>query len=126
MDPIAQMFSQIQNAIMAGKRRIELPGSRLKLAILEILKKEGLVENFEFIVQQNKSAIKIIIGRQRPTSRIIKISKPSLKVYTQAKHIKKFNRQSQTLIISTSQGIMTDHEAINRGLGGEILGRIEL
>lgn len=126
MDPIAQMFSQMQNATAVGKKQIELPASRLKLEILKILKKEGLVENIESTTEHKKSAIKIIFSQRQRVSRIIKISKPSLKVYTRANQIKKMQRQGQMLIISTSQGIMTGREAQNKGLGGEVLGRIEL
>lgn len=130
MDPIANMFSQIKNAASASQKETVVPYSKLKLAILELLKAKGYLENFEEVKEEDKkfpTGIKVIIkyknkGNVEPVLKDIKrISRPGRRVYFGSKELSNKLRGEAVLLVSTSTGIMSGHDARKKGLGGEII-----
>lgn len=123
-DPIADMLTRIRNAQKADHSSVYMPSSKLKLAIIKILKEEGYIED----VIQNKKGVKIIlevvlrkIDKQYAISGIKRTSKPGRRVYVSKSKIPNVLNGYGIAIISTSQGIMTNMEAKKRGLGGEVI-----
>lgn len=124
-DPIADMLTRIRNANMVNHESVEVPGSKIKLAIAEILKQEGFIKEFEFKKDNKQGTIRIILkygpNREKVISGLKRISKPGLRVYAQKDDLPKVLSGLGIAIISTSQGIMTDKSARKAGVGGEVL-----
>lgn len=123
-DLIADIFTMIRNAGMAKKDNLDVPASKTVTAILEILKKENYIDNFKLIEDQRHSLLKIYLKyiAGKPAIRNIrKISKPGLRVYLKRDKIPSVLRGRGIAIISTSKGILTDAEAREQGLGGEVI-----
>ncbi|HFC98056.1 MAG TPA: 30S ribosomal protein S8 [Thermosulfurimonas dismutans] len=124
-DPIADMLARIRNALMARHKTVEIPASRLKREIARILKEEGYIEDYEFVAEGPQGKIVITLKydeERRPVIAGLKrVSKPGRRVYAGVKKLPRVMGGLGIAIISTSQGIMTDHEARRRGVGGEIL-----
>ncbi|MFH1655566.1 MAG: 30S ribosomal protein S8 [Candidatus Omnitrophota bacterium] len=124
-DPIANMLTMIRNAIMAKKETLEVPASKLSEAILVILKKEGYIENYKRIDDKKQGIIKIYLKfDQRKKSAIIglkKISRPGLRLSVTKDKIPFVLNGLGLAIISTSKGILTDAEARQQRIGGEVL-----
>jgi small subunit ribosomal protein S8 len=126
-DLIADSFTSIRNAIMAKKPTVDIPVSGTIKAILGILKKEEYIDDFKLIddKKQGKARIYIKYIAQKPAIRNIKrISKPGLRIYVKHKKLPSVLRGRGIAIVSTSKGIVTDKEARESGLGGEIIGYI--
>ncbi len=122
-DPIADMLTRIRNAKMAGNKIVDIPVSKTKIAILDVLKEEGYITDYEVSGDVKKSVrvtLKLFEGRP-VIDKIKRISKPSLRRYSSAKDLPKISGGLGTAIVSTSKGIMTDSSARNKNLGGEIL-----
>lgn len=115
----------IKNAVLGKRRQVNLPFSNLNEEISKVLKKEGFLEDYKEEKEGNKKIISAKIMYNKRTPRFIDmfiISKPSLRKYIGAKNIKDIEKRGKrTLVISTSQGVMTGKEAIKKGIGGEIL-----
>ena len=128
-DPISDLITQIRNGYLAKKDDITIFGSKIKIAILEILKKEFFIDDFEILNNNNKITIKIILkyyGKKLPILKKIKrISKPSVRIYSNYKSIPKIANGFGISIISTSHGIMTDKDAKQKKCGGEIICTVE-
>lgn len=128
-DPISDLITQIRNAYIAKKDEITIYGSKIKIAILKILKKELFIEDYSIINDKKKIKIKILMkyfGKKQPImKKIIRISKPSKRIYCKKAQIKNFSNPFGITIISTSKGIMTNKEANEKNCGGEILCTIE-
>jgi len=124
-DLIADVFTMIRNALMAGKDNLDAPASGSVNAILEILKKEGYIDNFRLIDNDKKARIylKYIAGKPAIQS-IRRISRPGLRVYVKKDKIPYVLRGRGLAIISTSKGILTDKEARQQGAGGEVIGYV--
>ncbi|HVP04419.1 MAG TPA: 30S ribosomal protein S8 [Dehalococcoidia bacterium] len=124
-DPIADMLARIRNALVARHDYTEMPASRLKLAVAEVLKKEGYIKDFESRQDGAHSRIRLHLaygGKREPMiSGLDRISKPGLRVYTGAGEIPRVYGGLGIAILSTPQGVMTGKEARTRGVGGEIL-----
>jgi len=124
-DPIADMLTRIRNALMARHKTVVVPGSKLKLEIARILKEEGYIEDYRVIEEKPQIKIEIVLKydeRKRPViAGIRRVSKPGRRIYRGYKELPKVLNGLGIAIISTSQGIMTDHEARKRRLGGEII-----
>ena len=124
-DPIADMLIRIKNALMARHKKVEVPASKMKLEIARILKEEGYIEDFVFIDEKPQGKIEIILKydeNKRPVIAGVKrVSKPGRRIYKGYKELPKVLDGLGIAIISTSQGIMTDHEARRRKVGGEVL-----
>ncbi len=123
-DPIGDMLAQIKNATMARRRVVELPHSRLKQKVAEILQQEGYVGFVETVGEKPKQNLKLGIkfDDNSPAIRDIKrVSKPGLRWYVGASKIPTVVGGMGLAIISTPQGIMSGKEAKKRGIGGEVL-----
>lgn len=127
-DPIADMLTLIRNALMAGHRRVDMPTSRVKLAIAEVLKSEKYIENFKVMPEAKQDLLRIYLRYnevQEPIIQSIKrVSKPGRRVYVKRDEIPRVRGGMGTSILSTPDGILTGREASKRGLGGELLAEI--
>jgi len=127
-DPIADMLTRIRNANSAKHKTVDVPSSKMKTAIAEILFKEGYIKSFELISDENQGIIRITLKYDEKGVRVIdgikRISKPGLRVYANKEELPKVLNGLGTAIISTSQGLKTDKEAREAGIGGEVLAYI--
>ncbi len=124
-DPISDMLIRIKNALMARQKTVVVPGSKLKLEIARILRDEGFIEDYRVVEEKPQIKIEIALKydeKKRPVIAGIKrISKPGRRTYRGYKELPRVLDGMGMAIISTSQGIMTDHEARKRRLGGEVI-----
>jgi len=122
-DPIADMLTRIRNAIMVRREEVVIPKSKMKAEIAKILVKEGYVETVEEIDDGKtlKLVFKMTDGKQKVIQGLRRISKPGLRVYSESKDLPKVLSGLGIAIISTSKGLMTDKEAREKKLGGEVL-----
>ena len=127
-DPIADMLTRIRNALIARHDTVTLPASNMKKAIAKILLDEGYVKSIDFIDDDVQGQIKIVLkyvqGKQPVIKGLKRISKPGLRIYARREELPKVLGGLGVAIISTSKGIMTDKEARNAGIGGEVLAYI--
>jgi len=125
-DPIADMLTRIRNANMRKHETVDVPASKMKLAIADILVDEGYVEKYEIVENGKFKDIRLFLKytadkSQRIITGLRKISKPGLRVYAGKEDMPKVLGGYGTAIISTNEGVMTDKEARKRGIGGEVL-----
>lgn len=124
-DPIADMLTRIRNANTSKHKTVDVPASNVKKAIAEILFKEGYIKAFEEIENENQGIIRISIKYDEKGNRVIaglkRISKPGLRVYANKEELPKVLNGLGIALISTSKGIMTDKQAREQGIGGEVL-----
>ena len=124
-DPIADMLTRIRNANTVGHERVEIPASKMKKAIAEILKEEGYITDYALIDDDKQGMIKVTMkygaNKEKVISGIKKISKPGLKVYAKADEVPKVLDGLGIAIISTSKGVISDKEARKLGIGGEVI-----
>jgi len=123
-DPIADMLTRIRNAQKARKEFVSIPASRLKLAIVEVLKQEGYVDSVESEEDGVRSSIKVGLKyhKSEPViERIERVSRPGLRVYSAASDLPRVQGGLGVAIVSTSGGVMTDRQARAQGRGGEVL-----
>lgn len=127
-DPIADMLSRVRNASNAFHDSVSMPSSKVKANIAEILKQEGYIENYSVNDRQDGKAgktldIELKYGptRERSISDVRRVSKPGLRVYAKSTNLPKVLGGLGVAIISTSNGLLTDREATNKGVGGEVL-----
>jgi len=132
MDPIANMLSQIKNAGNAKKKETEVKYSKMNSAILNNLKNQGYIENFEEKrVNNQKYPSKIVVklkykNQNEPYfSDIQRISSPGRRIYVKSGRINKLSRGKSEFLISTPQGVMSGREAHKKGLGGEVICEVE-
>ena len=127
-DPIADMLTRIRNANSSKHKTVDVPSSNMKLAIAEILFKEGYIKSFEQINDNAQGTIRVTLKYGEKGSKVIdglkRISKPGLKVYANKEELPKVLNGLGIAIISTSKGLMTDKEAREAGIGGEVLAYI--
>ena len=126
-DTIADMLTRIRNAIMASHERVEVPSSKVKKVIINILKEEGYIKNFKVVEEQGKERIVVYLkylNQESVIRGLERVSKPSLRVYTGKDDIPVVMGGYGIAIISTSQGIMTGKKAADLGIGGEVLCRV--
>ena len=120
-DPIADMLTRIRNANSAYHEKVEMPASTVKAAVLNILKEEGFVKNFESV--NNGKTLKVTLkygsNKEKVISGIKRISKPGLRVYAKKEELPRVLGGLGIAVISTSQGVMSDKTARKLGLGGE-------
>jgi small subunit ribosomal protein S8 len=127
-DPIADMFTRIRNAQMSAKPTVKMPASKVKLAIVKLLKDEGYVRDFQVSkLENNKSELEIALKyfEGRPAiERLDRVSRSGLRVYRGKDDLPKVMSGLGVSIISTPSGLMTDAQARAKGVGGEVLGTI--
>ncbi len=124
-DPIADMLTRIRNAITAKHADVDIPSSKTKKAIVEILLQEGYIAGYEVIENELQDTIRITLKYGYKGERVItglkRISKPGLRVYAKSSELPRVLNGLGIAIVSTSKGIMTDKNARNSNLGGEVL-----
>ena len=127
-DPIADFLTRIRNANMAKHESLEVPASKIKRDIAEILKNEGFVRDFEYIDDDKQGIIRVFLkygkGNERVISGIRRISKPGLRSYVKADAVPKVLNGLGIAILSTSEGVITDKEARAKKIGGEVIAYI--
>jgi small subunit ribosomal protein S8 len=124
-DPIADMLTRIRNALMASYNSVDVPGSRMKINIAKVLKSEGFIKNFKLIDDKKQGIIKIYFKYDEKGEPIIdglkRISKPGCRIYAKSDKIPKVLNGFGINILSTSRGIITDKQAREMGVGGEVI-----
>ena len=124
-DPIADMLTRIRNALKASHEEVDIPSSRFKVNLTNILKSEGYIRNFKIISEGNHKIIRIFLkyGEEKVPviSGLKRVSKPSCRIYRGCADIPKVLNGYGINILSTSKGLMTDREARNLNVGGEII-----
>ena len=127
-DPIADMLTCVRNALQAGHRRVDVPASRIKGDIADLLLREQYIRNFKKIEDTRQGVLRIYLKythENTPTIKGIKrVSTPGRRVYVKRDEIPLVLRGLGTAVISTSQGILTDREAREKGIGGEHLATV--
>ncbi len=123
-DPIADMLTRIRNANQNRAASVEVPVSNVKLEIARILKDEGFIEDYEVTGEGAQKTMTLTLkykNKERVITGLKRISKPGLRVYSKAEELPTVLNGLGIAIISTSKGIMTDKEARNNSLGGEVI-----
>ena len=123
-DPIADMLTRIRNANSAKHATVDVPASKMKKAIAEILLEEGYIKNFQIINDGAQGVIRVTLkysGNDKVISGLRRVSKPGLRVYAGADELPQVLRGLGIAIISTSKGVMTDKKARANHVGGEVL-----
>lgn len=127
-DVIADMLTRIRNAISAKHLTVDIPVSKMKLSIAQILKDEGYITNFEVVGEGVESNIHITLKNDEKSQYVIsglkRISKPGLRIYANSNNLPKVINGLGIAIISTNKGIMTDKQAREQRVGGEVLAYI--
>ena len=122
-DPIADLLTRIRNAIMRGKVSVSIPKSSMKEDIVKVLAERGFIKSFEVIENDIIVTLKYKKGENK-ISGIVRVSKPSLRVYSSYRRIPKVLNGLGFYILSTPQGVISDREAIEKKLGGELICKI--
>ena len=124
-DPIADYLTRIRNAVGSGHDEVEIPASGLKLEMSRILKEQGYIQDFASTQARVGEAIKIRLkyteDRRPVIAGLERISRPGRRRYVDHKHVPRVHGGTGTAIISTSVGVMTGHEATQKGVGGEVV-----
>jgi len=124
-DPIADMLTRIRNANSVGKDRVDIPASKVKTSIGELLKDEGFINDVKLVERKPQNMIRVYLkygdNEEKVISGIKRISKPGLRVYVGKEEVPQVLGGLGIAVISTSQGVMSDKEAREKGIGGEVL-----
>lgn len=124
-DPIADFLIRIRNANMAKHDVLEVPASKIKHDIAEILKNEGFVRNVEYIEDDKQGVIRVFLKYGKDGERVItnlkRISRPGLRAYVKADEVPKVLNGLGIAVVSTSDGVITDKEARAKNVGGEVV-----
>ncbi len=126
-DPIADLFTRIRNGLMVRHPRVDVPGSKMKARIVEILKEEGFIKNFRIYEDNLQGIIRVYLkyrGDQSVIRGIKRISKPGRRNYVKRDEIPTVLNGLGMAILSTSSGVMTDQACREKGIGGEVLGHV--
>jgi small subunit ribosomal protein S8 len=124
-DPIADMLTQIRNAVRVERSHVEMPSSKVKRGLAEVLKREGYIWDWQEVNSQPSNRLRIELkygpNGERVIQTIRRISKPGRRVYSSARELRPILDGLGIRIISTSRGVISDREARQRNLGGEVL-----
>jgi small subunit ribosomal protein S8 len=124
-DPIADMLTRIRNANMVKHDLVEFPASNMKKAVLDLLKLEGFIHNYEYIEDSKQGVLRVRMkygpDREKVITGLKRISKPGLRVYAKRDEIPRVLGGLGIAVLSTSKGIMTDKQARKEGVGGEVI-----
>jgi|TARA_B110000263_G_scaffold228887_1_gene222241 small subunit ribosomal protein S8 len=126
-DPIADMLTRIRNAATSRHEKVDIPSSKLKVAIAGVLKDEGFIRDYEISTEEDavQSDLSVRLSYDSSNKPVItglkRVSRPGLRVYVQRREVPRVFGGLGVAILSTSQGIMTGQEARRRQVGGEIL-----
>lgn len=124
-DPIADMLTRIRNANSAKHDTVDIPASKMKKAIAQILVDEGYIKAYKIIDDDKQGVIRVSLkygeGKSQVITGLRRVSKPGLRIYSNVEDMPKVMKGLGIAIISTSKGIMTDREARKQNVGGEVL-----
>jgi small subunit ribosomal protein S8 len=123
-DPIADMLTRVRNAVMAGHREVTMPTSNIKAEIAAVMRSEGFIRGFKIVRGEVQNELRLFLkyrGSTPAVKGIRRISRPGLRKYTAVDKMPEVLNGLGAAILSTNQGIMTDTEARERNVGGEIL-----
>jgi small subunit ribosomal protein S8 len=128
MDPIADFLTRLRNACMAKFERVDIPSSKIKMRIAQLLKEEGYIKNYKLIKDKRQGILRLYLKYDAENVPVIagleRISKPSCRVYVRYDKIPYVLKGYGTAILSTSKGILSDREARKQRVGGELLCRV--
>ena len=126
--PIGDMITRIRNAQMRSLSSVKIPGSKFRASILDVLKKEGYISDYKFLTdvkEKNSLTVNLKYDKGNPVIKEIKrVSKPGRRIYAKADSIPIIQNGLGLAIVSTSKGIMSDDDAKNKNIGGEIICRV--
>ena len=124
-DPIADFLTRIRNASRAEHEKVDIPSSKLKLRMAEILKDEGFIKNFRIIEDNKQGTLRVYLkygaGSEKIISGIVRVSRPGRRIYVTKDKIPSILGGMGVAILSTSSGVMTDRQVKKQNLGGEVL-----
>jgi small subunit ribosomal protein S8 len=124
-DPIADLLTRIRNASNAEHEKVDIPSSRLKVRIAELLKDEGFIKNFRVLEDKKQGVLRVYLkygpGNERMISGLVRVSTPGRRVYVGHDKIPSILGGMGVALVSTSRGVVTDRDARNQKVGGEIL-----
>ncbi|HHT62299.1 MAG: 30S ribosomal protein S8 [Bacillota bacterium] len=124
-DPIADFLTRIRNANTVYQDKVEIPASKTKLGLANILKEEGFIKDVEFIEDGKQGILRLYLkygaNREKVITGLKRISKPGLRVYAKRDQVPRVLGGLGIAIVSTSKGLMTDKQARSEGLGGEVI-----
>jgi len=123
-DPIADFLTRIRNASRAEHEKVDIPSSKLKLRMAEILKDEGFIKNFRIIEDNKQGTLRVYlkyVGAEKIISGIVRVSRPGRRIYVTKDKIPTILGGMGVAILSTSAGVMTDRQVRKQHLGGEVL-----
>jgi len=127
-DPVADFLTGIRNALRAKHRKVDMPASSMKTEIARVLLRERFINNFKLIDDQRQGVLRVYLKYAQDESSVItgirRISTPGRRVYVKKDRIPKVMGGMGSAIVSTSKGIMTDREAREAGLGGELVAQV--
>jgi small subunit ribosomal protein S8 len=124
-DPIADMLTRIRNAMARSHEKVDMPASRMKMEIVRVLKREGYIKDYRLAKEGNYTVLKILLkyaGNKKPVINTLRrVSRPGRRVYVGAVEIPRVLSGLGIAILSTPKGILTDNEARQAHVGGEVL-----
>jgi small subunit ribosomal protein S8 len=124
-DPISDMLTKIRNASLAKFEKVDIPASKLKVEIVKILKNEGYIKTFKKVAQDGRNQIRIYLKYDQANRPVIhgleRMSRPGRRLYTGYQEMPRIFNGYGTLIVTTSQGVITGRKATEQKVGGEIL-----
>ena len=126
-DPIADLFTRVRNGLMVQHAAVEMPNSKMKTRIAEVLKEEGFIKNFRVREDGRQGVLKLYLKYHNGDAAIRgikRISKPGRRTYVSSRNIPKVLSGLGIAIITTSSGVMTDQLCREKGIGGEVLGHV--
>ena len=127
-DPIGDMITRIRNAQLRSLNKVSIPSSKFRAKILDVLRQEGYISNYKFLSDDKKKGTLLVDLKYNNGLPVIKeikrVSKPGRRIYAKADSIARIQNGLGLAIVSTSQGIMSDNDARNKNVGGEILCRV--
>ncbi len=126
-DPIADLFTRVRNGLMVQHGTVEMPNSKMKTRIAEVLKEEGFIKNFRVREDSGQGVLKLYLKYHNGDAAIRgikRISKPGRRTYVSSRNIPKVLSGLGIAIITTSSGVMTDQLCREKGVGGEVLGHV--
>jgi small subunit ribosomal protein S8 len=124
-DPVADLLTRIRNASRAEHEKVDIPASKLKMRITDLLKEEGFIKNYRLIEDAKQGTLRVYLkygaGNERMISGLVRVSRPGRRVYVTKDKIPSILGGMGVAILSTSRGVMTDRESKKQQLGGEVL-----
>jgi small subunit ribosomal protein S8 len=124
-DPIADMLTRVRNASRAEHEKVDIPSSRLKVRIAEILKDEGFIKNFRVLEDDKQGTLRVYLkygaGNEKMISGLVRVSTPGRRIYVTHNRIPSILAGMGVALVSTSRGVVTDRDARKQKVGGEVL-----